>query len=485
MTSLATPTLLCAFVLCVLLVSGRTAMAQTSDTPCPANTIAVEPGSSIQAAVDLAGDGAGFCLKNGIHRMQAVRPRPNQRFYGEGHTVLDGSRLLTDFRSEGRYWTAESPFGQRSRHGECQASAPACNLPDMLFMDDRPLIRVLSESALGRDRFYIDDIAGKIYLADDPTGHRIEATVASFAFDSGASDVLISNITVEKYSSAAQRGAIYARDGRNWTIENCSVRLNSGAGISVGIGIRVRNCDIHHNGQIGIQGDGKDILIEANRIWSNNIRGFDPAWEAGGVKIAESDGVIFRGNHVYDNDGTGLWCDIECRNVVYEGNLVENNRHIGIFHEISFNAVIRDNIVRHNGSANKSWFWGTDIGVAASQDVEVIGNRVTTSAGGCAIMLLDQGRRSDNGSEYKTRNNSVRANAIAFEGAPCAGGASDTMFYDQNFDIITKGNNRFDGNMYRAPRDSGPGRFVWGRDVTDWNGFRRKGLERDGRLDLF
>ena len=127
------------------------------------------------------------------------------------------------------------------------------------------------------------------------------------------------------------------------------MRLNSGAGISVGTGTRVRNCDVHHNGQIGIGGNGNDIRIEGNRIWSNNIYGFDPGWEAGGVKIAESDGVTFRGNHVHDNNGPGLWCDIDCRNVVYEDNLVENNQDIGIFHEISFNAVIRKNVVRHNG----------------------------------------------------------------------------------------------------------------------------------------
>ena len=56
----------------------------------------------------------------------------------------------------------------------------------------------------------------------------------------------------------------------------------------VGTGSVVRNCDVHHNGQIGIAGDGKDILIEGNRIWSNNIYGFDPVWEAGGAKIARA-----------------------------------------------------------------------------------------------------------------------------------------------------------------------------------------------------
>ena len=254
----------------------------------------------------------------------------------------------------------DNEFRRGPKHGECLPSAPACNQPEALFLDDRPLTRVMSKDALAGGKFYIDYAGGKTYLVDDPTNHKLEATAALFAFESAAADVSISNLTVEKFASAAQKGAIHAREGVRWNIEKCEVRLNSGAGISVGTGSRVHNCDVHHNGQIGIEGDGKDIRIEDNRIWSNNIYGFDPAWEAGGVKIAESDGVLFRGNHVHDNHGAGLWCDIDCRNVVYEGNLVEHNQHIGIFHEISFNAVIRNNVVRHNGSGNRSWFWGAD-----------------------------------------------------------------------------------------------------------------------------
>src|SRR6267143_839707 len=97
-----------------------------------------------------------------------------------------------------------------------------------------------------------------------------------------------------------------------WTVENCEVRLNSGGGLTVGTGGRVHDNDIHHNGQIDIGGVGRDILIENNRIWENNTRGFNFNWEAGGVKLALSDGVVLRGNHVYDNNGSGLWCDINC-----------------------------------------------------------------------------------------------------------------------------------------------------------------------------
>lgn len=465
-----------------LLLAAEPANAGVINSSCPSNAIAIEPGSSIQAMADRAGDGALFCLKNGIHRAEAVRPRPGQRFHGEGKAVLNGSRLLTDFRRDGDGWSVSSLRQPSRRHGECLPSAPICNLPEALFIDDKPLARVASRDGLASGRFFLDYGGGRIYLADDPTGRKVELTVAAFAFESAAADVVISNLTVEKFASAAQKGAIHAREGARWTIEGCEVRLNSGAGISVGTGSRVRNCDVHHNGQIGIEGNGNDIRIEDNRIWSNNIYGFDPTWEAGGVKIAISDGVTFRGNHVHDNNGPGLWCDIDCRNVVYEENLVENNQDVGIFHEISFKAAIRNNVVRHNGLGKRGWFWGADILVAASQDVEVTGNTVVVAPGRCGIMLIDQGRRSNDGRIYRTRNNTISANDMTFEGAACAGGASDTKPGDQNFGIIADGNNRFDGNTYRVGRAAGRARFVWGRDVTDWDGFRRKGLEQSGRL---
>jgi hypothetical protein len=175
--------------------------------------------------------------------------------------------------------------------------------------------------------------------------------------------VLIRNVTVEKYASA-QKGAIQAQDAVGWIVENCEVRLNSGAGIAAGTGSRIRGCDIHHNGQIGITGAGRDVVVENNRIWANNIRGFSPGWEAGGVKLALGDGIIFRSNHVHDNLGPGLWCDINCRNVLYEDNVVERNRGVGIFHEISFDAVIRGNILRHNSVAEKG---GSGAATSSSQ----------------------------------------------------------------------------------------------------------------------
>jgi hypothetical protein len=450
--------------------------------PCPVATIAIEPGASIQAAVDRAGDGAAFCLKNGTHRIQAIRPLPNQRFYGEGQTILNGSRLLTRFVREDNYWVARDQWQRGQRRGECAKEAPGCNLPEGLFIDDIPLVQVRVKDEVRPGRFYFDHTASAIYFADNPVGHKVEATVAAFAFESRAPGVVIKNLIIEKYASVAQKGAIQAQEATGWTAENCELRLNSAAGIAAGSGTRVRDCDIHHNGQIGITGVGRNVLIERNRIWENNTRDFLTSWEAGGVKLAASEGVVLRGNDVHDNRGAGLWCDIDCRDVVYEDNITERNRGAGIFHEISFAATIRNNIVRHNGGGGKTWFWGNNILVAASQDVEVYGNTLTVDDGKCGIVLVDQGRPMKSGGTYKTRNNQIYGNDTTFEGAACAGAASDVRPGKENADIIESGHNLFDGNVYRVPRGSAPHRFAWGHAVFGWNELRKAGLEPNGSL---
>ena len=114
--------------------------------------------------------------------------------------------------------------------------------------------------------------------------------------------------------------------------------------------------------------------------------------------------------------------------------------------------------------------------------LQVSHNSLQVAPGSCAIMLIDQGRRSGDGRKYRTQDNAVHHNDMTFSDAPCAGGASDTLPDDSNFDIIASGRNRFDDNIYHAPHSGPPARFAWGRQVTDWPGFRQRGQERGGQL---
>jgi hypothetical protein len=101
-------------------------------------------------------------------------------------------------------------------------------------------------------------------------------------------------------------------------------------------------------------------------------------------------------------------------------------------------------------------------------------------------LLIDQGRRSSDGKTYKTRNNTMRANEMTFEGAACAGGTSDTKPGDENFAIITDGNNRFDGNTYpcRTARRTGPLRVGTRRHRLGRIPAQRPGTQRPPRPSL-
>ena len=100
-----------------VLVGAARAESGVSEALCPPDAIAIEPGDSVQSAVHRAGDGAAFCLKNGVYHAQAIRPRAAQRFYGEGHAILNGSRLLLTFGREGRLWFADDQRQRGQRRG--------------------------------------------------------------------------------------------------------------------------------------------------------------------------------------------------------------------------------------------------------------------------------------------------------------------------------------------------------------------------------
>jgi parallel beta-helix repeat protein len=452
-----------------------------AETACPSDAIALSPDMSIQWAVEKARSGASFCIKAGIHRQQFIAPKAGQKFFGEPGSVLNGARKLTRFERDGNTWVAPGQTQIGIKRGECAKTHPACALSLGFFINDKPLEQVASKAELAPSRFFFDQAAGSIYFMDDPTGKLVEATAARFAFKSSADNVLIKGLVIEKYYNPAQEGAVEGEHGKGWRIEGTEFRLNSGAGVEVGTNGAIVGCRIHHNGQLGAAAGGTDILLEGNEIWANNIYGFDFNWEAGGVKITNSDRVTLRGNHVHHNAGGGLWCDINCRNVTYEGNKVEYNAGAGIFHEISYAAVIRNNTLRQNNQADQPWFWGPEIGIAASQDVEVYGNSLTVRPGGRAIMLIDQNRQIETGGIYKTQRNNVHDNDITYLGGGWAGGASDTGPEAENFSIIENGGNRFDHNTYHVP-DGKPPQFVWGHTLLDFVGFQGNGQERNGTL---
>jgi hypothetical protein len=475
---------------------AKEALAQGTPTlgganACPPGAIPVGVTDSIQPIVDAAPEGASFCLQSGVHRMQTIRPKHRQKYFGENGAVLNGARLLDRFVRSGPYWVAEGPALRAPVHGLCLRSRPTCNFAEAVFVNDAPLNHVSRLDQMSGGTYFIDYPRRRIYLADDPAGKKVELAVNRVAIASNhARDVVVKNMIVEKYANTAQRGAIYGdldRLATGWLIEGNEVRFNSGAGVLVGDRGVVRGNNVHHNGQLGIHPQGRDVLVEGNEIASNNIYGYDATWEAGGLKAAGVVGLTIRGNHVHHNQGPGLWCDIGCRNVVYESNSVEFNADAGIFHEISFDATIRNNQVRFNGLGGEQrghqWFWAAEILVAASAKVEVYGNVIVAGPEGVAIALVDQGRRTPDGRDYyRTEHNHIHDNDIAFtDSSGKFGAVSDTSFVSPNFSIIEDGDNRFDRDTFRFPPSGPIATFAWGHKIYDFDGFRALGLEANSR----
>ena len=180
-------------------------------------------------------------------------------------------------------------------------------------------------------------------------------------------------LTIEKFANAAQQSAV---EGFNtWLVDGNTFRLNHSMGLSVTRDSIVRNNAFVSNGQLGFGvGYWTNILFEDNLLAGNNYAGYNPNWEAGGAKFYAVDGLTVRNNVSRDNIGAGLWTDWDSIHVLYEGNWVEANTGPGIFHEASYDAVIRGNFVAGNGFENDGWIDGSGILVNSSRNVEISNN---------------------------------------------------------------------------------------------------------------
>ena len=456
-----------------------------------AGLIVINLGDDIQSAVDSNPTGTTFIIKAGVHRFQSVVPKDGDSFIGEPGAIISGARLLASFQQEGQYWVATGQTQQGQVHGSCISGYSGCRYPEDLFINDIPLWQVTTIDEVGPGKWYFDYDADKIYMAEDPTGGKVETSVTSDAFHGDAGNVTIRGLIIEKYASSAQHGTIHGQRGTNgpfgsdWLVEDNVVRWNHGAGIKMGHRMQVLRNNIHTNGQLGIGvGHGGitteaiGILVEGNEIAYNNYAGFNWGWEAGGSKFTRTNGLSVRNNYVHHNKGPGLWTDIDNVYTLYEGNIVEDNDGMGIFHEISYDAVIRNNTVKRNSRPWSPWLYGAQIMISSSRNTEVQGNMVVVAAdGGNGITMVQQNRGTGAYGPRITINNYVHHNQITYlDNSGVSGGAAD---FDH--DTFYNGNNEFDYNIYHAPRLD-LSRWKW-KETRDWSGFKAAGREANGVAD--
>ncbi|HVH74636.1 MAG TPA: right-handed parallel beta-helix repeat-containing protein [Stellaceae bacterium] len=322
------------------------------------------------------------------------------------------------------------------------------------------------------------------------------------AFAGTASGVVIENLKITRYAAAAQDSPVHGDDGHRWVVENNEISYNGGAGLDLGDHMRAVGNAIHHNLQIGVDMNGfghhpgAGIVVEGNEIAFNNYTSaYDPGWEAGGTKFWNSIDLTVTNNYVHDNVGAGLWSDTDNIRTLYAGNRVENNQGPGILHEVSYDAVIRDNIVRNNGSAERhrcpGWLWCAGILISSSGaakgsrgGIEIYGNTVVPGANGNGIGLV-QNRRLRDAAEYGphiVQNVHVHDNVVDL-GTQRYGGrlnGNGAVSDDGETAIFTDRGNRFAHNVYCLR--PGAKSFSWMDRQGGARYWRRMGQDRDGKF---
>jgi hypothetical protein len=456
-----------------------TRSSEPVDAGASAAVATLRPGAKIQDSVNKYPTGTIFTLKAGIFRLQSVTPKSGMSFIGEAGAVLSGARLLTSFTRQGIYWVAGNQTQEGSRIAEfrasgkknCMPDAPRCFYPEELWINNVRLRHVASLAAVGSGSWYFDYAANKIFFAQDPTGKTVETSVTPQAFKGAAGNVTIRGLVIEKYATPFTSGTIEV-GGSDWLIENSQVRFNHAIGINTGQRTTVRGNTVSRNLQLGMGGKGNGALIENNEVsFTNNPQMLEYGWSAGGTKWHGTQNLVARGNFIHHNKGPGLWTDIDNIFTLFELNRVEDNARNGIYHEVSYDAIIRNNTSARNGSEfkpNELGLRGGGIAIRGSQNVEVYGNTLTDNRSGFDISQSQP--RTGKFGLYEVKNVYIHDNTVRIPK-----NLSGFSVVTNDLSFYTSKNNRFRNNTYYLGKQARP--FWWWKasaskqdslTITEW-----------------
>lgn len=399
-------------------------------------------GATLQSMIDNAGSGEIIFVPACIYRETINFDKP-LALIAEAGAEIRGSDVIEEweFDSVLNRWRSvvSVPNFYTRDTSKCVDPTNGCNLPEQVFVNGQAYEQVAHESVPSGQQFALDS-SRRVVLGDDPTGKTIEVTMrrAWVLADGAVDDVVIKGFSMKHVSRHAQGGGGISLeyDNHNWTIEHNRLSDSHADLIQLaGTGHKVLNNELFNAGWVAINGndgdcvsaegpncdtsENRDNLIQGNRIYNNNIGGFNYRWAGGGVKLIGNHGTVLELNEVYGNVGPGLWCDIECRNIIFRDNCLYDNVSNGIFFEISSGAEIYRNRVFNNGFGYSAWGWGSGILVSGASldtgvsDAEIYENVVAWNADG--IGVVRPGLRGGAHEVTIPKDNLVRDNVIALD----------------------------------------------------------------------
>ncbi|MGH8011596.1 MAG: right-handed parallel beta-helix repeat-containing protein, partial [Candidatus Binataceae bacterium] len=226
-----------------------------------------------------------------------------------------------------------------------------------------------------------------VWLPDgsSPARHRVEASVRPELMKITGNHIIIRNIIFRYASNVAQHAAVDLLGEHN-LIENCVVEYTAGVGVHLGGRNNLaRGLVSEFNGQMGMGVNGDDNQLQDCVLLHNNTLSYPRRWEAGGLKAVGTRNLRISRCAAIENNGYGLWFDIDNRNGVIENSYAEGNAESGIMVEISQGTMVRENIAVRNGFRAKKGWDNAGILIAESMNTIVEDNICTDNRSGIAV----------------------------------------------------------------------------------------------------
>lgn len=279
-------------------------------------------------------------------------------------TISGADPLVTPWVRSGNVWTAAgmaargSVGGQHDRHlvvaGEAVLRTIAADVPlepgtmhveglsgDLL----RLTVRLPGETDPNEARMYI---GRRGTLFGPPEASR------ACPSDPGAGGYRLVGLRFTHAANPAQHGAV-CLGGTGVTAEDIEVTWTNGQGIEmVGRSHVLRRSAANDNGQAGIGGQCEDCLLEDVQSHRNNWRGHSRFWEAGGGKWTDTRRTVFRRYRAEDNDGVGLWFDVDATDNLIDDARISGSEVAALMFELrsDHNRVVGG---RFAGTRYRSW----------------------------------------------------------------------------------------------------------------------------------
>lgn len=389
---------------------------------------------TVAKAFNSAPPGATIVFRGGTYRninasfidkKLTLQPYPLEKVWIKGSIEVQG------WVADGTIWRKDNwtySFPPNGGSIDIDPNYPMAGHRDMVYVNGIYLKQVASIAEVGPGKFYVDSTNKRLYIGDNPVGKIVEATTRKQALvlwkhdSNDPSDTVVRGLGFAHYADEA-----IALSAARVTFENNIFAWNGkhgitfwGEGASGQLGVStdaiVRSNTFSYNGRIGLTGERvQRMLLENNTISYNNIERFSKSWGAAGVKVVRTNELKWRNNLVENNFSSGMWVDGSSKNATIVNNVVRNNEGIGIFFEISHQAIIAANVAYGNS---------TGIMLSDSTAARVYNN--TLSMNSRNIVIKDTTRQNTDAAEkaagitWIARNNVLKNNILSNTKGPSA-----------------------------------------------------------------